>query len=1024
MGKIVKSVLPLVAMAGVAAVTGGLGGFFASLIGSLAVGLIGNALFGRSPRQPQQAGRNVTQMVRLSNAPRVVVVGERMVSGTLLFAAQSKEDDDVIKFLHLVVVLATHEVDAIGPVYFNDKHEDEIPTQDGIKFFRINRHLGGENQPADADLVAEVPEWSVDHRLRGCAYLYVRLTWQSHPLAWPTGMPNVKAFVRGAKILDPRNGLTRWTNNPALAARFVLTSPWVLGTPATMIEDDYTAAAANACEELVAINQYAGALSDASATDDTITLPNNYLRMAFGDEFRVAGGTPPAGLSAGTDYYWRTESGQDPNKPISGKAATSIANLYAGIFVNITSAGSAASGDVILTKRKQLRYTCDAVITLDQQPADIVDDILNAMAGFLTFTQGRFRLFAGVGVAPADSFSMNDLRGEMTIKARVPRQDLFNSVRGTYTAAHKFFQSTPFPPRSNPTYVEQDAGQKLWKTVPLDHVNDPVRAQRIGKIFLEKSRQGITFEAPCNLSALRHAVGDVLEVDCPQAGWAAKEFQLIHSTLGHEGVDLLFQEYAAESYDWNFGEATEHDPAPDTSLPDPRFMAPPRNLEAASGTDHLLRLSEGSVVSRIYLTWTVPQDAFVIQYEIGSKLRTQDASKWSSVMTGGDATEFYVYPVQDGVRYDLRIRAFNSFGAFSEWVTLRHTVVGKTEPPPPVDFFSVERLSDGTRRFTWELVDTPADVRSGGGWRIRWAPAGAVPWESMAPLHTGLLKASPFETNSLPAGTYDFAIKTYDSSGNESANAIRVDALVIGDPRLENVLWAQYDHEDGWPGVLTDCYIDTDNVIRAVSDGDWTDLPATWAGLPNQWHSILPLKSPIEYMIDHAIDLGANLTFTPNMSMAGLGTPTFEMKVGTDADGGIVGSWVPLAKCVGIRYIRLRVSVAGARPTINLLSIILDAKVATEEFNDLDTSGASDVGLFFERVGTGHFIVGTKGGLAVITQAQVVAFQSAGSGWTFELVSKSATPGTALNTPAAEFKIYKNGVLTDAVVDVALKGTA
>ena len=40
---------------------------------------------------------------------------------------------------------------------------------------RIKKHLGTSTQLADADLVSDVSQWTTDHRIRGKAYIYVRL---------------------------------------------------------------------------------------------------------------------------------------------------------------------------------------------------------------------------------------------------------------------------------------------------------------------------------------------------------------------------------------------------------------------------------------------------------------------------------------------------------------------------------------------------------------------------------------------------------------------------------------------------------------------------------------------------------------------------------------------------------------------------------------------------------------------------------------------------------------------------------
>jgi hypothetical protein len=68
--------------------------------------------------------------------------------------------------------------------------------------------------------VAEVADWTSDHRLRGIAYLYVRLAFLN---AHFKQVPQVSAIVRGKKLTDTRTGQTVYSPNPALIARDYLT---------------------------------------------------------------------------------------------------------------------------------------------------------------------------------------------------------------------------------------------------------------------------------------------------------------------------------------------------------------------------------------------------------------------------------------------------------------------------------------------------------------------------------------------------------------------------------------------------------------------------------------------------------------------------------------------------------------------------------------------------------------------------------------------------------------------------------
>lgn len=212
------------------------------------------------------------QTVRLSDDTYKLIYGKTRISGTLAYAESSSSgnDSDGVSqsgdnlFLHMVVIHAGHECDAIEQIYLNDVlvtldangFVNESPyKKDGKSYIRIKHHLGSTTQTADAFLVAEAPNWTTDHRLRGLAYSYIRLQWNGD--VFTNGIPTLNVVIRGKKVYDPRTTLTAWSDNAALCIRDYLTSrdssdvPYGFGATADEIDDTFTTAAANICEETI-----------------------------------------------------------------------------------------------------------------------------------------------------------------------------------------------------------------------------------------------------------------------------------------------------------------------------------------------------------------------------------------------------------------------------------------------------------------------------------------------------------------------------------------------------------------------------------------------------------------------------------------------------------------------------------------------------------------------------------------------------------------------------------------------------
>ena len=197
-----------------------------------------------------------TQMIKQPTVPRRVIYGKARVSGVLGYVESTNDDQN----LHMIIMLAGHEVNSIGEIYVND----EAVTLDGngnvtapSKYsskIRILKHLGSNDQSADSVLINESNgKWTDQHRLRGIAYIYVKLIFDRN--AFPQGIPNVSALVEGKKVFDPRNSTTAFSANPALIARDYLTSTsYGFGAITGEVDDTSITTAANICDESITLD--------------------------------------------------------------------------------------------------------------------------------------------------------------------------------------------------------------------------------------------------------------------------------------------------------------------------------------------------------------------------------------------------------------------------------------------------------------------------------------------------------------------------------------------------------------------------------------------------------------------------------------------------------------------------------------------------------------------------------------------------------------------------------------------------
>lgn len=128
-----------------------------------------------------------------------------------------------------------------------------VPNQGGIKHLEYAHHLGSTGQAVDARLNTLFPTfWPAAAQGRGVAYTRFEL-WFNNDI-FPSGIPRITAQIRGNRVHDPRDGLWKHSDNPALCGRDFLLSPiYGFGVPAANIDDQSVIDGANYCDELVSI---------------------------------------------------------------------------------------------------------------------------------------------------------------------------------------------------------------------------------------------------------------------------------------------------------------------------------------------------------------------------------------------------------------------------------------------------------------------------------------------------------------------------------------------------------------------------------------------------------------------------------------------------------------------------------------------------------------------------------------------------------------------------------------------------
>lgn len=416
------------------------------------------------------------------------------------------------------------------------------------------------------------------HRFAGIAGMLVDLEYDTD--AYPGGVPSISAVFRGAKIFDPRTGLTAWSENPALIAR-----DWALY------------ARGGAC---VAADLAAASLTAAANACDTV--------QAY---------TTPSGTTS---------------LPL---------------------------------------YTCGIVASLEADPWQTFQEIVESMAGKAGWAGGLLRVVAGVYRAPVATITEDWISdaGAVRIVPEPPTDEAVNIYRPTLADKAQAYTVVQAPEVRAATYITAD-GRELPREVTLGGVTDTTHAQHVCGVLMRDARNALSVVLPCNLRAFQLELYDVVSVTLPRFGWSAKTFEVVGWQFALSGgIELVLKETAAAIYQPDSLFAVV-DVTPNTALPNPALAPAMGALTVTGGTTVL---TDGTSVTRVRVQWPAPADQSVsgsgaVELQYWPATQALPAGDWvQAPPIPGNALETTLAGVKAGTVYLFRARFVTALGVRGAW---------------------------------------------------------------------------------------------------------------------------------------------------------------------------------------------------------------------------------------------------------------------------------------------------------------------------------------------------------------------
>lgn len=369
-----------------------------------------------------------------------------------------------------------------------------------------------------------------------------------------------------------------------------------------------------------------------------------------------------------------------------------------------------------VTSTTEPRYYINATTSTGQSGGMVIEQMLAAMAGKISYIGGLWFIFPGVWQGTSGtSITRADTLDSFTWSATRKSRELFNEVRGLFMCASGWnttyapgfdvynvtaqqaednfngqWQMADMPPfclnslrgYASDTYLTEDGGVKYLKNVTYPYTISSAYAQRLSKILLLRNRWQGTGSVRLPIQFLGIQPNDVIQITDERFGWSAKYLEVQSTNISLGSVDsqgnfippsitINFAEVDPSIYAWlatdelplqggqNVAGSTSYDPAPVTGL----------TLTSGNVT---LNTSSGSVFAHgvIVATWTASADAMVTdggQYLI--QFQEVGASSWTDFgYVGGTATECTINTVSSGLSYLVQVSAIRYSGEMSSSV--------------------------------------------------------------------------------------------------------------------------------------------------------------------------------------------------------------------------------------------------------------------------------------------------------------------------------------------------------------------
>ena len=504
-------------------------------------------------------------------------------------------------------------------------------------------------------------------------------------------------------------------------------------------------------------------------------------------------------------------------------------------------------------------FDCNTAVDTSRSLIDNLRELIKGCRGYIPYTQGKYSLIIETTGTASITLTEDDIIGGYGL-AIPTKNEKYNRVIASFVNPAKNYQvdEVQFPPiddsglpsaDQHATMKTADGGFLLEGRFEFPTLTSQYQAEEMAEVILRRSREAIGLTLNVTFKGYELNIGDIVNVTHSSLGFSAKPFRILGMTFNQDfTVSLTLVEHQDSHYTW--ATKVQAPTVPTTTLPNPFTIQPPASVTL---DDTLIEYNDGTVIVALDVSIGASPDSFIDYYQVEYK-RSTDSD--FIIYAQGSGLNHRVLNVIDQETYDVRVKAVNSLGVSSTYVSAQRTIIGAIEPPSDVTDFSCNIVGQEAH-LSWNQIPD-LDLAY---YQLRYSTStnGTADWQNSVNLVSKVSR--PATSISVPARAGTYLIKAVDKLGNFSSNATAIISNVT-DTVNHNTISTINEHPD-FDGTNNDTVI-IDNSIQLNSSelfdsasGDFDDETDRFfdSGVSNA-----DFVSSGNYVFANTIDIGAKHT--------------------------------------------------------------------------------------------------------------------------------------------------------------------